>query len=55
MEVTRQKHHNCFLYAIVMQNIQVFYKGPVTFPVTYIWVAMIKNECSLLDRGTPLI
>ena len=55
MEVTRQKHHNCFLYAIVMQNIQVFYKGPVTFPVTYIWVAMIKNECSPLDRGTPLI
>ena len=39
----------CF---IVMQNIQIFYGGPVMFLVTCFWIVVVKNVCSLLNHGT---
>ena len=33
-------------------NIQILYWVPVTFVVTYFWVALVKNGCGLLDHGT---
>ena len=35
-----------------MQNIQIIYRVPVMFVVTYFWVAVVKNERGLLDHGT---
>ena len=39
-----------------MQNIQLFYGGPVMLLVSHnrcylFWVAVVKNRCSLLDHG----
>ena len=40
------------LCSIVMENIQILYRVPVTFVVTYFSVAVVKNGCGLLDHGT---
>ena len=40
------------LCAIVIQNIQLRHWVPLRFGATCFWVAVVENECGLLDHGT---
>ena len=52
LQYIKKNESQLSLYSIVMQNIQIFYGGSVIIVVTYFWVAVVKNGCSLLDHGT---
>ena len=52
LQYVKSKLLQLLLCSIVMQSIQIVYKGRVMFVVTCFWMIVVKNGCSLLDHRT---
>ena len=52
LQYIKEKVLQLLLRSVVMQNTQIFHRGPVVFGVTCFLVVVVKNGRSFLDHGT---
>ena len=54
LQYIKEKVLQLLLRSVVMQNTQIFHRGPVVFGVTCFLVVVVKNGRSFLDYGTRI-